>query len=175
MDSANKRTSSYFAAKLGVLDPAVAERLERWATASCIEYVLRRHADACATLYAARSSAKTARQYQSLLLTHASHWKMSFGTLERGWLALLSEGEYKAAVQCAAVCAQPELNDSHEVGLQNGVRTNWVDAPTQPVSGEGVKRTQQLTDPTGCVMLFALSEGFDERAQALYNNLLAVH
>ena len=100
---------------------------------------------------------------------------MSFGTLERGWLALLSEGEYKAAVQCAAVCAQSELNDSHEVGVQSGVRTNWVDAQTQPMPGEGVKLTQQLTDPTGRVVLLALSEGFDERAQPLYNKLLADH
>ena len=50
MDPANKRTSCYFSAKLGVLEPAVVERLERWATASCVEFVLRQHADACGRL-----------------------------------------------------------------------------------------------------------------------------
>ncbi len=69
-----------------------------------------RGADCTATLYAVKGTEKTARQYQSLLRTLTSHWKMSLGQLECGWLALLSESEHRAAVQgatgCAASCAR---------------------------------------------------------------------
>ena len=175
MASASERTSCYFTASLGALDPAVVERLERWAPASCVEHVLHRNEDASVTMYAVKSSAKTARQYQSLLRTLTSHWKMNFGKLERGWLALLTEGEYRVAVRGAPVCVQAELNDSQEAGVHSRVCANWVGAPAQAVSGDSVQRMQQRTEPVGCVELLALSEGFDERAQALYNNLVAAH
>ena len=81
-------TSKHFVAKLGTLNPAVEERLQRWAAASCEEHVLRRRGDGPVALYAVKSSAKTARQYQSLLRTLASHWKLPFGKLDRGWLSL---------------------------------------------------------------------------------------
>ena len=100
---------------------------------------------------------------------------MNFGKLERGWLALLTEGEYRVAVRGLPVCVQAELNDSQEAGVQSRVRANWVGAPTQAVSGDSVQRMQQRAEPVGCVELLALSEGFDERAQALYNNLVAAH
>ena len=47
-------------------------------------------------LYAAKTSAKTSRQYQSHLRTLASQWQMAFGKLDRGWLQLLSAEEYRA-------------------------------------------------------------------------------
>ena len=76
MASANEPTSCYFVANLGNLDSAVVERLEKWAVASCVEHALRRHEDDSVALYAAKTSAKTARQYQSLLRTLTSHWKI---------------------------------------------------------------------------------------------------
>ncbi len=92
-------TSRHFVANLGALDPAVEERLQRWAATSCEEHALRRHEDGSLALYAVKRSAKTARQYQTLLRTLSSHWRLPFGKLERGWLSLLGEGEYRAAVR----------------------------------------------------------------------------
>ena len=59
---------------------------------------MRQHKDGSVHLYAVKSSAKTARQYQSLLRTLSSHWKLPLGKLDRGWLSLLNEGEYRTAV-----------------------------------------------------------------------------
>ena len=121
MASPSEPTSCYFAAKLGNLDSAVVERLERWAEASCAEHALRRHADGSVTLYTSRAAAKTARQYQSLLRTLSSHWKMPFGKLESGWLSLLTEDEYRAVVGATnerteaevTVHSQCEVNRPH--------------------------------------------------------------
>ncbi len=90
---------------------------------------------------------------------------MTFGKLEGGWLALLTEGEYRAAVQgaigsAAADCAT-EATECAAASLQSQVCASGVGAPTQAVSGDG------------CVQLLALSEGFDERAKALYDSLVA--
>ena len=174
MASPSEPTSCYFAAKLGNLDSAVVERLERWAEASCAEHALRRHADGSVTLYTSRAAAKTARQYQSLLRTLSSNWKMPFGTLERGWLALLSEGEYRGAIQTSPVCAQTELSDNQQAGVPSWVCANGGVAPTQAVSGDSAHRAQQRA-PDGCVVLLSLGEGFDERAKALYDKLIGAH
>lgn len=80
--------SKHFVANLGALDPAAEERLQRWAATSCEEHALRRHEDGSLALYAVRSSAKIARQYQTLLRTLSSHWQLPFGKLDRGWLSL---------------------------------------------------------------------------------------
>ena len=88
-------TSCYFVALLGCLDADTVDRLERWAVASCVEHALQEKVGSLA-LYAVKSSAKTARQYQSLLRTLASHWKMPLGKLYRGWLQLQSAEEYRA-------------------------------------------------------------------------------
>ena len=140
--------------------------LQRWAAASCVEHVLRRGADGAATLYAVKSKAKTARQYQSLLRTLTSHWKMSLGKLERGWLALLSESEYRAAVKdatgCAASCARSSAASCTTEAAELQDCTGGAGAPTLAV----------LTD--GCGHPLSLSEGFDERAQALFASLCSV-
>ena len=94
----NEPTSKHFVAKLGALDPAVEERLQRWAATSCDEHAMRRHEDGSVDLYAVKNSAKTARQYQSLLRTLSSQWKLPLGKLDRGWLSLLNEGEYRTSV-----------------------------------------------------------------------------
>ena len=93
-------TSCYFVAHLGSLDAAILERLDRWAAAACSTHALKPREDGSMALYAVKKggSAKTARQFQSLLRTLTSHWKMPFGKLERGWLKLLSVEEYRAAV-----------------------------------------------------------------------------
>ena len=93
-------TSCYFVAHLGSLDAAILERLDRWAAAACSTHALKPREDGSMALYAVKKggSAKTARQFQSLLRTLTSHWKMPFGKLERGWLKLLTIEEYRAAV-----------------------------------------------------------------------------
>lgn len=166
MASSNERASCYFSASLGALDLAIVERLKRWASQSCVEHVLHRSEAASVTLYAVRNSAKTARQYQSLLRTLTSNWNMSFGKLDRGWLALLSEGEYRGAVQTSPVCAQIELNDNQQAGVPSWVCAHGVVVPTQAVSGDSAHTAQQRA-PDGCVVLLSLGEGFDERANAL--------
>ena len=174
MASSNERASCYFSASLGALDLAIVERLKRWAGESCVEHVLHHNEGASVTLYAVRNTAKTARQYQSLLRTLTSNWKMSFGKLERGWLALLSEEEYRGAVQTSPVCAQTELNDNQQAGVPSWVCANGGVAPTQAVSGDSAHRTQQRA-PDGCVALLSLGEGFDERAKALCDKLIGAH
>ena len=89
-------TSCYFVALLGCLDAAIVERLDRWAAESCVEHALSQQKDGSMALFAVKSSARTARQYQSLLRTLTSHWKLPFGKLDRGWLQLLSAEEYRA-------------------------------------------------------------------------------
>lgn len=91
-------TSCYFVANFGNLDSAIVDRLEKWAGECCADHTLHRHDDDSVMLYAAKTGAKTARQYQSLLRTLSSHWKMSFGKLDRGWLTLLTDAQYKEAV-----------------------------------------------------------------------------
>lgn len=151
MASANEPTSCFFVANLGNnLDAAVVERLERWAEASCVEHALRRHEDGTVALYAVRTSAKTTRQFQGLLRTLTSQWKMNLGTLNRGWLALLTDTEYKAAV--ASECNVPRLHGLGEAS-----------APSAP----------KLAEPgVGHVELLSLDDGFDVRAQALYERLV---
>ena len=152
--------------RLGALDPAVEERVERWAAASCVEHVLRRGAEGAATLYAVKGTEKTARQYQSLLRTLTSHWKMSLGRLERGWLALLSESEYRAAVKDAAGCAASCARSSAASCTTEAAEVQ------ECTGGEGAPSRAVLTD--GCRHPLSLSEGFDERAQALFASLRSV-
>ena len=75
---------SLVVANLGVLDSAVVERLERWATSSCVEHVLHRYDDGSVALYAGRTSTETVRQYQSRLRKLASNWQMPLEKLDRG-------------------------------------------------------------------------------------------
>ena len=95
------------ATRVAIGNSAVVERLEKWAGASCVEHAL----------YAAKTSAKTARQYQSLLRTLTSHWKMPFGKLDRGWLILLTDTEYRAAVAGATVRQDCAASDHGEVAV----------------------------------------------------------
>jgi hypothetical protein len=173
MAGASEPASCYFIARLGELDPAIVERLEKWAVASCVDYSLRRDEHGFVTLCAARTSAKTVRQLQSLLRTLSAHWKAgSFGKLDRGWLALLTETDFRQAVasdtaskDCAIAdqenvtvaseCAAPCLHDVSE--------TNYVGAPAAP----------KLPAVGGGAILFSLGDAFDARARAAYERLLA--
>ena len=160
MASANEPTSCYFVANLGNLDSAVVERLEKWAVASWVEHAL----------YAAKTSAKTARQYQSLLRTLTSHWKMPFGKLDRGWLILLTDTEYRAAVAGATVRQDCAASDHGEVA----VASECTVPPLHSVGEASAPAAPQLTKPgAGHVILLSLGDGFDERARAAYERLLA--
>ena len=105
------------ATRAAISNSAVVERLEKWAVASCVEHALRRHEDDSVALYAAKTSAKTARQYQSLLRTLTSHWKMPFGKIDRGWLILLTDTEYRAAIAGATVRQDCAASDHGEVAV----------------------------------------------------------
>ena len=160
MTSASEPTSCNFVANLGNLGPAAVERLKRWAEASCAKHALRRHEDGSVTLYASRAAAKTTRQYQSLLRTLSSHWKTPFGKLEGGWLSLLTEDEYGAAVGVA--------NERRECDV---VVDSQCEVPRpQDLVRVGAPQTQ-AGPGASCVYLLSLSDGFDERAQALYDRL----
>ena len=162
MASASEGASCFFVANLGNLDSAVVERLGKWAVASCVAHTLRRHEDDSVSLYAARTSAKTARQYQSLLRTLTSQWKMPFGNLDRGWLTLLTDTEYRAAVAGAADHKACATSDHGEVPPLHGL--GEASAPAAP----------ELTKPGAShVKLLSLGDGFDERARAAYERLYA--
>ena len=167
MASASEATSCYFVANLGNLDSAVVERLKKWALASCVEHALRRHEDDSVALYAAKTSAKTAQQYQSLLRTLTSHWKMTFGKLDRGWLALLTGTEYRAAVAGATDHKACANGDHGEVAVASG-------CTVPPPQGLGEVSAPKLAEPgAGHVTLLSLGNGFDERTQAAYERLPA--
>ena len=153
MASPSEPTSCYFVANLGNLDSAVAERLKRWVEASCAEHTLRRHEDGSVTLYTSRAAAKSARQYQSLLRTLSSHWKMSLGKLDRGWLSLQTEDAYRAVAGAAHERTESEVTPHSQCEL------NRPDAQDEPRAG--------------CMYRLSLSDGFDERAQALYDSIRA--
>ena len=74
-------------------------------------------------LYAVKKggSAKTARQFQSLLRTLTSHWKMPFGKLERGWLKLLSVEEYARANLEAALPAPEQAPSKDQAQALRGL------------------------------------------------------
>ena len=161
MAAASEPASCYFGARLGDLNPAIVGRLERWAVASCVDYSLRRDEHGFVTLCAARTSAKTVRQHQSLLRTLSAQWKAgSFGKLDRGWLALLTETDFRQAVAndtaskvtVACECAAPCPHDVSEASV--------VAAPKLPEVDAGV-------------ILLSLGDGFDARARAAYEWLLA--
>ena len=162
MASPSEPTSCYFVANLGNLDSAVVERLRRWAEASSAEHAIRRHADGSVTLYTSRAAAKTARQYQSLLRILSSHWKMPFGKLESGWLSLLTEHEYRSAV--GATNERREI----EVTVHNQCEVN------RPHDQARLNTPQSQAEPgASCMYRLSLTDGFDERAQALYDSLRA--
>ena len=170
MASASEGASCFFVANLGNLDSAVVERLGKWAVASCVAHTLRRHEDDSVSLHAAKTSAKTARQYQSLLRTLTSHWKMPFGNLDRGWLTLLTDTEYRAAVAGATDHKACATSDHGEVAVAS-------ECTVPPLRGLGEASTPgapKLTKPGAShVILLSLGDGFDERARAAYERLYA--
>jgi len=165
MASANEPTSCFFVANLGNNpDAAVVERLVRWAEASCVEHALRRHEGGTA-LYAARTSAKTARQFQGLLRTLTSQWKMNLGTLNRGWLTLLTDTEYKAVVGSAT--------ERKEGVVEVGVASECNVPRLHGLSEASAPAAPKLAEPgVGHVELLSLDDGFDVRAQALYERFV---
>ena len=170
MASANEPISCYFVANLGNAPAAIVERLERWADASCVEHAVHRHEDGSVALYAVKTSAKTARQYQSLLRTLTSHWKMTFGKLDRGWLALLTGTEYRAAVAGATDHKACATSDHGEVA----VASECTVPPLHGLGEASAPAAPELTKPGAShVMLLSLGDGFDERARAAYERLYA--
>ena len=169
MASASEATSCYFVANLGNLDPAIVERLERWAAASCVDYASRRAEDGSVALYAAKAAAKTARQYQSLLRTLSSHWSMPFGKLERGWVTLLTEAEYRGNVEGATARKDCAGSDLVEVATPSECAAPCA----HDVCQASVVAAPKLPEVDVGVILFSLGEGFDARARAGYERLLA--
>ena len=143
--------SCCFVARLGGLDSI--DRLETWASSTCTEHALVRDKNGAVTMYAQRDTAKTARQWQSLIRTLMTQWGIAPGKFGKGWLTLLSTDEYSAAVPCPR--ATSELIEGQ--------------AETPPSKGQ--------KDPP-CFVLrsgaapHALSAGFDERAAELYRRMI---
>ena len=166
-------TSCYFVALLGCLDADTVDRLERWAVASCVEHALQQK-DGSLALYAVKSSAKTARAYQSLLRTLASHWKLPFGKLDRGWLKLLSAGEYRArsaAQQEAEPPVVPARVETHGLPCRAELRALTPDEFREKVLADKAKsvpaRSVAELERAEITYLTSLGPDFAERSRAL--------
>ena len=167
-------TSCYFVALLGCLDAATVARLERWAAESCVEHALSEQKDGSLALYAVKSSAKTARAYQSLLRTLASHWKLPFGKLDRGWLKLLSAGEYRArsaAQQEAEPPVVPARVETHGLPCRAELRALTPDEFREKVLADKAKsvpaRSVAELERAEITYLTSLGPDFAERSRAL--------
>ncbi len=90
---------------------------------------------------------------------------MSFGRLDRGWLTLLTETEYRAAVAGATDYA---ANDHSEVAVASECKA----PPLHSLAEASAPAAPKLAE-SGAAILLSLGEGFDERAQAAYERLLA--
>ncbi len=95
---------------------------------------------------------------------------MPFGKLDRGWLILLTDTEYRAAVAGATVRKDCAASDHGEVA----VASECTVPPLHSVGEASAPAAPQLTKPgAGHVILLSLGDGFDERARAAYERLLA--
>ena len=138
-------------------------RSGRWRRAS--NYSLRREEHGFVTLCAARTSAKTVRQHQSLLRTLSAQWKAgSFGKLDRGWLALLTETDFRQAV------ANDTASKDCAIAEQENVTVARECAAPCPhdVSEASVVAAPKLPEVDVGVILLSLGAGFDARARAPY-------
>ena len=92
---------------------------------------------------------------------------MSFGKLDRGWLALLTETEYRTAVAGATDYA---ANDHSEVAVASECKV----PPLHSLAETSAPAAPKLAESgAGHVILLSLGEGFDERAEVAYERLLA--
>ena len=160
-------TSQYFVAELGDATPEVETRLIQWAEGSCVEHRFVRDERNRAALYFARGEGRTVRQMQSLLRTLTARWKMPMGQLEPGWLRALTLDEFRAYVPAA----EPV---SPAVGATEGAGRSKCEAAEPSLEGRG--NAGKLAQPcaAACGVLLPaghgkarLSEGFDQRSQAL--------
>ena len=136
-------THKYFCAQLGEVTPEVEARLKQWAAAGCEEFSLVRDANQRAKLYFARTEVRSVRQMQSLLRTVISRSKLPLGKLDAGWLQPLTAEEYRAVISAAS--AKEEA------------------IPARACAYMG-------RDP-GFVLQKTLSQGFDERAHMLLEEM----
>ena len=143
--------SCCFVARLGALDSL--DRFETWASSTCSEHALVRDENGAVTMYAQRETAKTARQWQSLIRTLMSQWGMAPGKMGKGWLTLLSTEEYRAAVP------GPPATSGLGEGESGGSMSKGQSGPPCPVLRSGA-------------VLHALSAGFDERAAELCRRMI---
>ena len=93
---------------------------------------------------------------------------MTFGKLDRGWLTLLTETEYRAAVAGATARKDCATSDHGEVAVAKEV-------PPPHGLGEASAPAAPMLTELGAshVILLSLGDGFDARAQAAYERLLA--
>ena len=136
-------THKYFCAQLGEVTPEVEARLKQWAAAGCEEFSLLRDANHRAKLYFAREP-RTVRQMQSLLRTLTYRWKLPLGKLEAGWLQPLTVSEHRAAISATSAKEQ-------------AIPARACAAHTE--------------DDSGFVLRKKLSQGFDERAHMLLEEM----
>ena len=79
---------------------------------------------------------------------------MDVGKLDRGWLSILTEEEYRAV---AGQAHERTVRTESEVSLHSQCEVNCPHDQDEPRAN--------------CMYLLSLSDGFDERAQALYDSM----
>ncbi len=113
-----EETSRFFRAELGQATAQVEDRFQEWAKTTCDSFRLSRHQGGKLTLYAAGRDARSVRTLQNLLRSLTKNtWKLPLGDLPRGWLVLLQEQEFAAALgenaPGATETAEREIDRTH--------------------------------------------------------------
>ena len=94
----------------------------------------------------------------------------AFGKLDRGWLTLLTDTEYRAAVAGATDHKACATSDHGEVA----VASECTVPPLHGLGEASAPAAPELTKQGAShVMLLSLGDGFDERARAAYERLYA--
>ena len=150
-------TSHCFIARIGAAAPDLESRLVQWASSSCQAHCVVRDVDGRIALYLHRKDAKTVRAMQSLIRTLTGRWGLHMGDLGKGWLELCTEEDYKAA--SSAACGVAAAPCASRVRVDPPQVEERATAPLWP-------------SVEACVVLHALSPGFDTRSQEVYRQLL---
>ena len=142
-----EETSRFFRAELGQATAQVEDRLREWAKTTCDSFRLWRDESDKLTLYAARRDARSVRTLQNLLRSLTKNtWKLPLGDLPRGWLVLLQEEEFAAAL--------------------------GENAPgTTETAEREIGRNQTAHAPGNGRVIWQLPAGFDARSKAMFEAL----
>lgn len=138
--------SRYFRADFGQIDESTERIFRAWADSQNHRHVLVKEEDGTVILYAEREAEKQKKSHMAALRTTISNWKIPVRCAP-GFLRLLSEAEFRAAVASLLVPSQPPIAEPTEIEASTSVH---------PL-------------PVSCDMttVLSLGPGFDERAGAM--------